>query len=326
MSWNVYITRRIPESAVSRLQAKGMNVEIFDQDKFIPSEILKSKVAQCDALLCLLTDEINETVLSGAVNLKIIANYAVGFNNIDVAAATRFGISVTNTPGVLTEATADLTLLLILGVARRIVEADRLVRNGKFSGWSPMLLLGSDLTQKTVGIIGAGRIGSAVARRASGFNLKLLYTDTRLNEVIEKDFGAVRTDFRTLLQNSDFVTIHVPLNKDTFHLINRENQRLMKRTAYLVNTSRGPVVDERALLEALRAGQIAGAGLDVFEFEPRITPGLEDLDNVILLPHIASATIETRTRMAEIAVANILSLYEGKTPPNIVNPEVLQQK
>ena len=326
MSWNVYITRRIPKAAINRLQSKGLTVKIFDQDKRIPFNVLKSKIAASDALLCLLTDEINEAVLSVAKNLKIVANYAVGFNNIDVAAATRFGICVSNTPGVLTEATADLTFLLILGIARRIIEADHLVRDGKFSGWDPMLLLGSELTHKTLGIVGAGRIGSAVARRAFGFKMRLLYTDPQPNEEIEKDFNAVRTDLKILLNNSDFVTIHVPLSEATHHLINRKTLSIMKKTAYLVNTSRGPVVDEHALLEMLRAGQIAGAGLDVFEFEPHITPGLADLNNVILLPHIASATIETRTQMAEIAAQNILSLFEGKTPPNIVNPEVLKKK
>jgi glyoxylate reductase len=326
MSWNVYITRRIPQSAITQLVEQGFNVEVFKGDEIIPGELLKEKATDCDILLCLLTDKINEDILFGAKNLKMIANYAVGYNNINLEAATRLGIPVTNTPGVLTEATADLTFLLLLGVARRVVEADRMVRKGKFKGWGPMLLLGSELSEKTLGIIGTGRIGSAVARRAAGFNMNILYTDTKSNLDIEKAYLATRTDLKTLLQESDFITIHVPLSGTTFHLINSENLNLMKKSAILINTSRGAVVDEKALVNALQSGQIAGAGLDVFEFEPDLTPGLAKLNNTILLPHIASATTETRTRMAEIAVENILSFYEGKIPPNIVNPEVLNMK
>jgi glyoxylate reductase len=322
MSWNVYITRRIPESAVQLLRDIGLNLKTFSEERLIPIDILKSEIEYCEALLCLLTDHITEDVIDAGKNLKIIANYAVGFNNIDIEAATRRGIAVTNTPGVLTEATADFAFAMILAISRRISEAERFLRQRRFYGWDPMLMLGSELKGKTLGIIGAGRIGSAVARRAAGFDLNLVYTDTKKNPQIEKKFKAVQMDLDELIKCSDFITIHVPLTRATHHLINRDRLMMMKNTTYLINTSRGPVIDEEALLHVLQKERIAGAALDVFEFEPEVTPGLSEMENVLLLPHIASATIETRTNMALIAAKNIAAAFQGQSPPNLVNPQI----
>jgi glyoxylate reductase len=325
MSWNIYITRRIPESAIQLLRDVGLNINMFNEGRMIPHDILKSKIEYCEALLCLLTDQITEEVIMAGKNLNIVANFAVGFNNIDIEAATRRRIAVTNTPGVLTDSTADLAFAMILTISRRIAEAERFLRLGRFYGWDPMLMLGSELNGKTLGIIGAGRIGSSVARRASGFNLKLVYTDTKQNLQIEKNFKAVQMDLDELIKTSDFITIHVPLNNTTHHLINHDRLEMMKKSAYLINTSRGPVVDEEALLTVLKAGRIAGAALDVFEFEPEVTPGLLEMENVLLLPHIASATIETRTKMALIAAKNIIAAFQGQKPPNLVNPQIFNQ-
>ncbi|MCX7716173.1 MAG: D-glycerate dehydrogenase, partial [Endomicrobia bacterium] len=259
-----------------------------------------------------------------AKNLKIIANYAVGFNNIDVKEATSRKIPVTNTPGVLTETTADLAFALLMSVARRIVESDRFLREGKFKGWAPMLFLGNDIYGKTIGIIGFGRIGQAVAKRALGFDMKVLYYDTnRVKPEIEKKYSAIYKSLSELLKESDFISIHVPLTQETYHLISDKEFDLMKPTSYLINTSRGPVVDEKALVRALKNKKIAGAALDVFENEPEVEAELIDMPNTVLVPHIGSATIETRTKMALMAAENIIAvLVENKIPPNIVNPEI----
>jgi len=268
-------------------------------------------------------DPISAKILETGKDLKLVANYAVGFDNIDLAAATRLKIAVTNTPDVLTDTTADLTWALILGVARRVAEGDRFVRAGKWVGWKPGLLLGSDVHGKILGVIGMGRIGLAVAQRALGFNMKIFYADIqRTEQSIEERLQARFLPLPDLLRESDFITLHVPWIPETTHLIGPEELRQMKKSAFLINTSRGPVVDERALVEALKSRVIAGAGLDVFEQEPRVAPELLQMDNVLLLPHIGSATFETREKMAWVAVNNILAGLQGEIPPNILNPEI----
>ena len=276
-----------------------------------------------DGLLPLLTDGMDSEVMDAAGDAKIIANYAVGYNNIDIPEATRRGIAVTNTPGVLTDATADLAWTLLMATGRRVVESDRFTREGKFDAWAPMLFLGTDITGRTLGIVGAGRIGTAVAERAKGFRMRIVYSDSSPNLKFEQQFGAKFLPLDELLAESDFVTLHCPLTPETTHLIGAPELRKMKSNAVLVNTARGPVIDEAALVEALRENQIAGAGLDVYEKEPALYPGLIELDNVTLLPHTGSATTETRTQMALIAAKNIVAFFKGEKPPTILNPEVL---
>lgn len=320
---NVYVTRELPRPAIDLLVEACRSVEVNPEDRVLTRAELLAAVRGRDAVLCLLTDTVDAPVLDAARGCKIFANYAVGFNNIDVPAATARRIAVTNTPGVLTDATADLTWALLFAVARRIVEGDRYTRAGRFKGWSPMLFLGGDISGRTLGIVGAGRIGTAVALRSRGFRMRVLYFDKAQNEALEQAVGAERADLDTLLRESDFVSLHVSLDASTRHLIGARELALMKPTAYLINTSRGPVVDEAALVEALRERRIAGAGLDVFENEPELAPGLAELDNVVIPPHLGSATIGTRTRMALLAANNILAMLRGERPPNIVNPEVL---
>jgi glyoxylate reductase len=275
-------------------------------------------------LICLITDQIDDELLGGCPDRRVVANIAVGFNNIDVEAATRRGVVVTNTPDVLTETTADFAWALLMATARRIVEADQYVRQGRFKLWEYMVLLGGDVHGKTLGIIGFGRIGRAVARRALGFGMRVLYQDAAPADApTERGLNATRADLTTLLRESDFVSVHTPLLPETRHLIGADALKAMKKTAYLINASRGPVVDEAALVEALRDGWIAGAGLDVFEEEPAVQPGLLGLPNVVLAPHIASASHDTRLKMATLAVDNCLAVLEGKRPPTPVNPEVL---
>ncbi|MCS7175458.1 glyoxylate reductase [Pseudothermotoga sp.] len=325
--FKVFVTRKILEEGLNMLREK-FDVEVSDYDGVIPRRMLLEKVKGVDAILSLLTDTIDAEVMDAAgPNLKIVANYAVGYNNIDVEEATKRGILVTNTPGVLTETTADLAWALMMAIARRIVEADRFVREGKFRGWEPMLLLGTDVYGATLGIVGFGRIGQAMARRALGFNMKVLYYDNaRVPEQIEKELKATYVDLPTLLKESDFVSLHVPLTKETHHLIGEKELRMMKRGAYLINTARGPVVDEKALVKALKEGWIKGAALDVFENEPEVEPELLKLDNVVLAPHIASASYATRSRMSIMVAENIIKALNGEVPPNLVNPEVLQKR
>lgn len=325
--FKVFVTRKILEEGLNMLRER-YDVEVSDYDGVIPREMLLEKVKGVDALLSLLTDKIDAEVMDAAgPNLKIIANYAVGYNNIDVEEATKRGIMVTNTPGVLTETTADFAWTLLMAIARRIVEADKFVREGKFRGWEPMLLLGTDVFGATLGIVGFGRIGQAMARRALGFNMRVLYYDnSRVDEQIEKELKATFVDLPTLLKESDFVTLHVPLTKQTHHLIGEKELKMMKKDAYLINTARGPVVDEKALVKALKEGWIKGAALDVFENEPEIEPELLKLDNVVLAPHIASASYATRSKMSVMVAENIIKALNGEVPPNLVNPEVLQKK
>lgn len=312
----VFITRQIPEAGPKILREAGYEVVIAAQDAVISRDALFEGVKGTDAILPLLTDKIDAEIMDAAgPQLKIIANYAVGFDNIDVAAAKQRGITVTNTPEVLSETVAEHTFALILTIAHRIAESDRFVRAGKFRGWEPMLLLGRDVAHKTLGVVGLGRIGTLVARHAvKGFEMKVLYYDVKPNSDFEKEYNATFMSLEELLKQADFVSIHVPLLPATKHLINADRLKLMKPTAYLINTSRGPVVDETALVEALKNGTVAGAALDVFENEPKLTPVLTELENVVLTPHTASATIETRSKMAELAAKNIIEVLSGKPP------------
>jgi len=319
----VFVTRRLPKLALELL-GKETDFELNPEDRVLRKGEIIAGVKEKDALLCLLTDKVDAEVMDASGRLKVISNCAAGFDNIDVNAATKKGIVVTNTPGVLTETTADLTWALLMAVARRIVKSDEYVRTGKWDSWAPMLFLGEDVHGKTLGIIGLGRIGSAVARRAKGFDMKVLYHDVQREERLEKELGIKYVSLDELLRESDFITCHVPLLPSTHHLIGERELKLMKRSAYLINTSRGPVVDELALVKSLEEGQIAGAALDVFENEPRVPRELIKMDNVVLTPHIGSASVETRTKMAMMAVENLLSVLKGKVPPNLVNPEILK--
>jgi len=320
---NVYVTRMIPQAAIDLLNEK-FDVEVNPEDRVLSHEELLEKVKGRDAVLCLLTDTINAGVYEAAgPGCKIFANYAVGYNNIDVAEATKRGVIITNTPGVLTDATADIAWALLFAASRRIVESDKFLREGKFKGWGPMMFLGRDITGRTLGLIGSGRIGSNFAKKSKGFEMKILYYDIARNTEFEADTGAEFVSLERLLAESDFVSIHVPLTPDTKHLISKKEFKMMKKTAVLINTSRGPVIDEKALVEALKNGDIWGAGLDVFENEPELEPGLAELDNVVIVPHIASATIDTRTNMGLIAARNIIAVLEGRKPETCVNPEVL---
>lgn len=281
---------------------------------------LRESLADKDALLCLVTERVDDTLLDAAPGLRVVANMAVGYDNVDVAAAAARGIVVTNTPGVLDEATADLAMALLLAVSRRVAEGDRLVRSGGFTGWRPDLLVGTEVAGKTLGIVGLGRIGSAMARRgALGFGMKVLYVARSDKPDAERELGARRVSLEELLGASDFVSIHVPLGASTRHLIDREALGKMLPRAFLINTSRGAVVDEAALVEALRERRIAGAGLDVYEHEPQLAAGLAELDNVVLLPHLGSATVETRERMAHRAVDNVLEVLAGRPPRDPVS-------
>jgi len=330
----VFVTRPIPEAGIEALKAKGYEVVVnkkAENRSATKEEIIVAlRQAQGEgkpfsAILSVLTDKIDGEVMDvGLPTLKIIANYAVGFDNLDVEGAKKRNIMLTNTPGVLTNTVAEHTFALMLSIAHRISEADRFSRAGKYHAWGPNLLLGTDLSGKTLGVVGLGRIGSRVAYHAvKGFDMKVIYTDPKPppagGSEFEKEFGAQYVDkLDDLLPLCDFVSIHVPLLDSTHHLINETRLRIMKRSAYLINTSRGPIIDEKALAKALRENVIRGAAIDVFEFEPEITPDLKKLDNIIITPHIASATEETRNKMAEMAVDNIINALEGRTPPNLV--------
>jgi glyoxylate reductase len=323
MKPNIYVTRRLPEAAMALLE-KNFALECNPFDRVLTREELLSAVKGRDGLLPLLTDRIDGELMEEAgKQLRVIANYAVGFNNIDVPAATARQIAVTNTPGVLTDTTADLTLALILGVARRLAESDRYARAGKYEGWAPLLFLGADVHHKTLGLMGFGRIGYAVAKRALGFDMRILYHDTRrADPELERQVQAKYVDRDALLKEADFLSIHVPLTPETKRFMSTREFSLMKPTAYIVNTARGEVIDEEALVTAVRDQQIAGAGLDVFEHEPAIHPALLTMEQVIILPHIGSASTETRTKMGLMAAENLIAFFEGRVPPNCLNPEV----
>ncbi|MGH7495337.1 MAG: 2-hydroxyacid dehydrogenase [bacterium] len=319
----IYVTRPIPEAGLNILREAQLTFEMNLEDRVLTRRELLAKVSGREGLLALLTDKIDGELLDTAgAQLKIVANHAVGFDNVDLQAATARGVLITNTPGVLTDATADHAWALLFAVARRIPESENFLRAGKFKGWGPLMFLGGDVTGKVLGVVGAGRIGYQMALRSRGFNMRVLYSDEVANPALEKEIGARQVSIDELLQEADFVSLHVPLLPSTKHLINTGSLKKMKRTAYLINTSRGSVVDEAALAEALRNGTIAGAALDVFENEPAIHPGLLELDNAVLTPHTASATIATRSNMATMAANNLLAGLRGEKPPNLVNEEV----
>jgi glyoxylate reductase len=314
----VVVTRQIPHDAIALLE-QHCTVDANSSVEPYTPDALAARAGKAEAIVTLLTDRIDEALLARCPQLKIVANVAVGYDNIDLAAAARHDVIVTNTPGVLTDATADFAFALLLAAARRVVEADRYVRAGTFTGWLMMGFHGGDLAGRTIGIAGFGRIGQAVARRARGFGMRVIYqSSSAAPAAIEDELDARRVDKATLLRESDYLSLHVPSTPETHHYIGTGELRAMRKTAYLVNTARGPVVDEGALAHALRVGEIAGAGLDVFEREPLVHPDLLTLENVVLAPHIASATVETRTRMALIAAQNVLAALHGGTPPNIV--------
>jgi glyoxylate reductase len=327
MTSKVFVTRKIPQEGLDLINGE-FEVVIWPSEHPPSREEIIENAGDCQGLVSLLSDPVDAELLDQLSNLRVIAQYAVGYDNIDVEEASKRGIMVTNTPGVLTETTADLTWSLIMATARRIVEADRYIRNGNWNvAWGPQLLLGSDIFGATMGIIGMGRIGRAVARRTQGFNMRVLYNSKDENgEIaeIEELVGAQSTDLETLLRESDIVSIHVPLTPETHHLIGKKELDMMKKDAILVNTSRGPVIDQDALYEALKTGQIGGAGLDVFRKEPipKKSPLLE-LSNVVVVPHIGSATKRTRATMAKMCAENLIAALNDEKPPNIVNPEVL---
>lgn len=324
----VFVTRKIPDEGLKLLRGKT-DLDLWEEDRVIPREELLKRVKGVEGLLPLLTDKIDVEVMDAAgPQLKIISNYAVGYDNIDVKAATERGIMVANTPGVLTESTAEHAFTLLLAIARRIPESDSFTRAGKYKGWGPMLLLGTELQGKTLGIVGLGRIGSRVAEMAvKGMGMKVIYHDIKRNEKFEKQLKAkFRKNLPDLLKEADFVSLHVPLLPTTRHLIGEKELKRMKKMVYLINTSRGPVVDEKALVKALKGGWIKGAALDVYEEEPKLAPGLAKLENVVLTPHTASATIEARGAMARLAAQAILDVFAGKTPQNFVNKESLTKK
>ncbi len=317
----IYVTCRIFEDEIERLRAAGHDVETRDVPGPIPREELLEKICDAEALICLLSDRIDTAVINAAPALKSIANLGVGTDNIDIAAAHAKGIVVTNTPGALTETTADFTFALLLAVARRIVEGDAFIRTGKFLGWELIQpQLGLEVYEKTLGIVGMGRIGTAVARRGRlGFGMRILYHNRSRNEEAEKELGALSLPFERLLEGSDFICVHTPLTPQTHHLFDREAFSRMRRSAILVNVARGPVVDEEALVRALEAREIAGAGIDVYEREPDVHPGLVTLhERVVLAPHLGSATVVTRRALAKIAVDNALAVLAEKPPINPV--------
>jgi glyoxylate reductase len=321
----IVVTRRIPEPAVELLREAG-DVWVSPDDRPLETQELHDAVKGADIAVTLLHDKVDDAFLDAAGDqLRAVCNVAVGFDNIDVPAATKRGVLITNTPAVLTEATADLAMTLILAVTRRVGEGERLLRRREEWSWHMFMLLGMGLQDKTLGVVGMGAIGQSVARRAKAFGMEIVYSDARqASEEVERELGAKRVELEELLRTADVVTVHAPLMDETRHLIDAETLGLMKETAYLVNSARGPIIDEAALVDALKEGKIAGAGLDVFENEPDVHPGLLELDNVVILPHLGSATIETRTAMGVLAAKNAIAVLKGEKPPTPVNPEVLE--
>jgi glyoxylate reductase len=318
----VLVTHTLPEAGLDIVR-QVCEVQLDAQDRHLTPEALRRAVMGKAGIICLVTDQIDAQVLAAGDRLKVVANVAVGYDNIDVQAATERGILVTNTPGVLTETTADFTCGLLLSMARRIPEADHYVRSGKWHEWKFTFMLGRDVYDQTLGIIGMGRIGQAVARRARGFGMRILYHSRhRLDAAIEAKLGVMWVALPRLLQEADFVSLHVPLTLDTTHFIGASELRMMRPTAYLINTARGPVINEQALIHALKEGWIAGAALDVFEHEPQVPQALLALPNVVLAPHLGSASVGTRTKMAVMAAQNLVAALRGERPANIVNPEV----
>ncbi|MFA5750816.1 MAG: D-glycerate dehydrogenase [Candidatus Paceibacterota bacterium] len=319
----IYITRKIPEIAERMLKKKGYIVEINTKDKNLSKKELISKLKKgnYDAVLSLLSNKIDEDIFKIAPTVKIFANYATGFDNVDLEKAKKYKVVITNAPAPKTaESVAEHTFALMLALVKNITDGDRFVRAGKYKGWMPLLFIDNDLIGKNLGLIGAGRIGEKVAQKASALGLKIIYTDIKRNKFLEKKLGAkYYKSFKELLPKADFVSLHAPLLPSTYHLINKNTLKLMKKTAYIVNTSRGPVIDEKALVKALKNKEINGAGLDVYEFEPKVTKDLIKMENTVLTPHIASASFGARNEMAEICAQNIIDCLEGRKPKYQVN-------
>ena len=321
MKPRVFLTRQLPPAVMERLERETDLAWHREDGVATRAEVIAGMRGR-DALLCTILDRIDGELLDACPGVKVVANFGVGFNNIDVTTATARKIPVTNTPGVLTDSTADMTFALLLAAARRLGEGERIVRANQWEGWQPLQLLGADVSGATLGIIGFGRIGQAVARRAQAFDMRVIYwnrTDVRESS----ESKATRVSFEEALRQSDFVSLHVAYNSETHHLLDEPQFALMKPTAFVINTSRGPVINEAALVQALQTKRIAGAALDVFEREPQLAPGLAGLENVVLAPHLGSATIGTRTKMGMIAVDNLMAVCAGRRPPNCVNLEVL---
>ena len=308
----VFITRELPEIAFKLLKQNKIPFDYYKKDQAIPRQILLQKVENCDALVSLLTEKIDKEIIDLMPRCKIIANYAGGYNNIDIDYAKKKKIIVTNTPDVLTEPTADLTMALVLACARRLSEGEKLLKTKKFKGWKPKLLLGMELKDKTFGILGAGRIGTSVARRAKSFGTNIIYVDSNRNQKLEKETAAKKVSLNYLMENSDILSVHLPLNSQTHHFLNQERLNQLKRNSILINTTRGEVIDEKALIRLLESNSIMAVGLDVFENEPFINPKLLKFPNVLVIPHLGSATREARDGMAELAIKNVINVLNGK--------------
>lgn len=319
----VYITRKIPEAGMEMLAGR-FDLEVNPHDRPLSRAELLEKVSDADGVICLLTDRIDGEVFDSAPRCKGFANFAVGFDNLDVPEATKRKIPLSNTPDVLTTATAEMAWALLFAAARRVVESDKVMRSGAWKGWGPLQFIGQELTGATLGVVGSGRIGREFARKARGFDMKVLYVDEYPSKALEDELGARRVSMDELLGSSDFISLHVPLMASTRHLIDEVALRKMKKSAILINTSRGPVVDEAALVKALQEGVIAAAGLDVYEAEPKAAPGLAELPNVVMTPHTASATATSRNGMAVKAATNVIAMLQGQRAPDCLNPEIYQ--
>ena len=317
-----FVTRPLPDIGINRLRKVG-EVRIGKAQRSLSENEIVAGATDCLGMMVTPAEQITKNILDQLPQLKAISTFSVGFNHIDISECTHRGIGVGNTPDVLTAATAELAMALLFSVARRLIEGDRMVREGRWRGWEPMDFLGLPVTGKTLGIVGAGRIGGRVARMAAGgFDMPILYTARTAKPDLERDCNAQRAELEDILKKADFVSIHAPLTTETHHMIGKTQLQMMQPTAILINTSRGPLIDEPALVDALKDGTIAGCGLDVYENEPQLTPGLAELPNVVLLPHIGSATMETRSKMALMAAENLLAAADGKKPPHCVNPEI----
>ena len=322
---NIFITRKIPKPGIDLLLKNGYKIEINKHNRVLSKKEIIDGLKGKDGLISLLTDNIDDEVINSEPKLKMIANYAVGYNNIDIKAASKNGIPVSNTPNVLTDTTAEMAWALLFSVSRRIVEGDKFTRDGKFKGWDPMLMLGQDISNKTLGIFGTGRIGTSFGLKSRGFSMNILYYDYKINEILENRLNAKKVEKSELIKKSDFISIHLPLNKSTYHFIGSKELKNMKKNAILINTSRGPIIDEEALSLALKEKWIFGAGLDVYEKEPQINSKLLKLKNIIIQPHSASATIKTRSNMAIIAAKNMKEGLNDKIPTNCINKEIFKK-
>jgi glyoxylate reductase len=325
MLGKVFVARPIFEETIEELRAQN-DVHVNPDDRVLSKPELIAGIHDCAGVITLVTDTVDREVLGSAPRLKVVANFGVGVNNVDLAAATEMGIAVTNTPGVLTETTADLAWSLLMAAARRIPEADRFMRSQVFEAWGPKMMLGYDVFGKTLGIIGFGRIGQAVARRAHGFGMRILFNSPGPHPALQQELGVIPAALEYIYREADFISLHVPLVSDTHHLLNDAAFAKMKRNCIVVNTSRGPVVDERALVRALQARKIAAAALDVFEHEPRIEPELLTMNNVVLAPHIGSASYDTRFKMSSMTADNVLAVLKGQRPPHLVNVDVWDRR